>query len=293
MLLHAEAPAKINRELRVGALRPDGYHEVFSRIVSIDLADRVEVAPARELQFTCAGAKLPADDSNLVVRAAKALAGHLAIAPRARIRLEKRLPVGAGLGGGSADAAVTLLLLARLWDFSGPLEELSQIAASLGSDIPFFLVGGEADVSGRGERVQAREDLPTQELFLLVPPFSLATGQVYAAFERLQGARGPLPQRLAVETSQDFFGPNDLSEAVRQTEPRMEAYLGSASEAATEFAITGSGSSIVMRGIDAKARGWLERRHPEATLQAARTLHRQEYWRRTSGPGGSPWKSLR
>lgn len=293
MLLRAEAPAKINRELRVGALRSDGYHEVFSRIVSIDLADRLEIAQAQELQFSCAGAKLPTDDSNLVIRAAKALAKHLKIPPRARIRLEKHVPVGAGLGGGSADAAVALLLLARLWEFSGPLEELLEIAAGLGTDVPFFLVGGEADVSGRGERVLPREDSPAEELLLLVPPFSLATRQVYAGFDRLQGAKPALPQQLTVETSREFFGPNDLHEAVLQTEPRMDGYLDSAREAAAEFAITGSGSSIVMRGIDSQARGWLERRHPEATLQAARTLGRQEYWRRISGPGGSPWKSLR
>jgi 4-diphosphocytidyl-2-C-methyl-D-erythritol kinase len=293
MLLHAEAPGKINRELRVGALRPDGYHEVLSRIVSIDLADHLEVAPSGELEFSCTGARLPVDDSNLVIRAARALARHLRIAPRARIRLEKHVPVGAGLGGGSADAAVTLLLLARLWEFSGSLEELSEIAAGLGADVPFFLVGGEADVSGRGEQVLPREDSPEQELLLLVPPFSLATRQVYAAFDRLQGARPNLPQRLSLETSREFFGPNDLYEAARQTEPRMSRYLDSASQASTEFAITGSGSSIVMRGTDSQARGWLERRHPEATLQAARTLGRQDYWRRTSGPGGSPWKSLR
>jgi len=294
MLLRAEAPAKINRELRVGALRPDGYHQIFSRIVSIDLADRLEIGPAETLEFSCVGpTKLPADDSNLVMRAAKALAEHLAIAPRARIRLEKRIPVGAGLGGGSTDAAVTLLLLARFWEFPGPLEELSGIAAGLGSDVPFFLVGGEADVSGRGECVLARDDPSAEELLLLVPPFSMATRQVYAAFERLRGGRATLPKRLDVETSRDFFGPNDLSDAVRAVEPRIEQYLESARKAAPEFAITGSGSSIVMRGVDSRARGWLEQRHPEATLKTARTLGRQEYQRRTSGSGGSPWKSLK
>ncbi len=293
MPLHAEAPAKINRELRVGALRPDGYHEVFSRIVSIDLADRLEVEPAEELQFSCAGAKLPADDSNLVLRSAKALAQHLGIAPRARIQLEKRIPVGAGLGGGSADAAVTLLLLARLWEFSCSLEELSGIAAGLGSDVPFFLVGGEADVHGRGERVIPREGVVEEELLLLVPPFSLATRRVYETFDRLRGGRATLPARLELETSGDFFGPNDLAEAVRQAEPRIEEYLRSAREAAAEFAITGSGSTIVMRGVDSKTRRWLDRRHPEATLETARTLDRAEYRRRASGSGGPPWKSLK
>src|SRR5229473_1692918 len=113
MLLTAEAPAKINRELRVGRRRADGFHEIRSRLVSIELADRLEVEPA-------------------------------GVAPLARIRLEKRVPAGAGLGGGSADAAVALFLLAKLWGAGVKEEDLSRIAASLGSDVPFFLVGGQA-----------------------------------------------------------------------------------------------------------------------------------------------------
>src|SRR5438552_6779603 len=178
MLLRAEAPAKINRELRVGARRPDGFHEIRSRFCTIDLADRLEIEEAAGLEITCAGIPVPEGDSNLVARAARRLAEELGIAPRARIRLEKRIPVGAGLGGGSADAAVTLLLLSRLWDSPLSAAGLSDVAASVGSDVPFFLQGGEADVTGRGERVTPREDGPARELLLLVPPFSIATRDV-------------------------------------------------------------------------------------------------------------------
>ena len=178
MILTAEAPAKINRELRVGRRRADGYHEIRSRLVSIDLADRLEVEPAGSLEFSCSGLPAPQDETNLVVRAARSLAGHAGIAPRARIRLEKRVPAGAGLGGGSADAVVALLLLAKLWETVVKEEDLSRIAASLGSDVPFFLVGGQALAEGRGERVRPMYEAPAIDLLLLIPPFSISTRAV-------------------------------------------------------------------------------------------------------------------
>ncbi len=293
MLLRAEAPAKINRELRVGGRRADGYHEIRSRMVSIDLADRLEVETAEELTFSCAGAAVPADDSNLVVRAAQALARYLRIVPLARIRLEKRVPVGAGLGGGSADAAVTLRLLAQLWGSELTKDEVSPIASGLGSDVPFFLVGGEADVAGRGERVSAREDASPVELLLLVPPFSVSTRDVYARFDRSAGPKDILLERLEIETSPRFFGPNDLAPAVLEAHPVMADYLRSAQQAAAEYGITGSGSTIVLCGVTPGGEGWLTKRHPEATVQRTRTLSREEYRGRTGSSGGSAWKSLR
>ena len=148
-----EAFAKINRELRVGGRRPDGFHEIRSRFSTIDLSDTIEIEEADGFELACTGIPVPGGDGNLVARAARALAGHLGVSPRVRIRLAKRIPAGAGLGGGSSDAAVTLLALSKLWKPSLPRAELSVIGASLGSDVPFFLFGGEADVEGRGERV--------------------------------------------------------------------------------------------------------------------------------------------
>ena len=170
MVLIAEAPAKINRELRVGPRRPDGFHEIRSRFCAIDFCDRLEVEESDRLELSCSGVPVPCGDTNLVARAARALADRLGVASGARIRLEKRVPAGAGLGGGSADAAVTLLLLSKLWSSRLRQEELSEVAARLGSDVPFFLSGGEADVAGRGERVTPLGDSPPQELLLWIPP---------------------------------------------------------------------------------------------------------------------------
>lgn len=287
MLLRAEAPAKINRELRVGARRPDGFHEIRSRFCTIDLADRLEIEDAEGLEITCAGLSVPEGDSNLVARAARGLAEELGIAPRARIRLEKRIPVGAGLGGGSADAAVTLLLLSRLWDSPLSADALSDVAARVGSDVPFFLHGGEADVTGRGERVTPREDAPARELLLLVPPFSIATGDVYAAYSRRTGGAARLADRLEIDTTRNFLGPNDLASAVLETNSQMVDYLKSAREIATESGITGSGSTLILSGVRPEGERRLASRHPEASLYRVATVNRADYTHRTSQGGGS------
>ena len=293
MVLRAEAPAKINRELRVGARRPDGFHEIRSRFCTIDLADRLEVEDAEGLEIACAGLPVPDGDSNLVARAATTLAEELGIAPRARIRLEKRIPVGAGLGGGSADAAVTLLLLSKLWASPLSAAGLSDVAARVGSDVPFFLHGGEADVTGRGERVTPRKDGPVREVLLLVPPFSIATGEVYTAYSRLTGGAARLPERLEIDGTRNFLGPNDLASAVLETNFQMAEYLKSARQVATESGITGSGSAIVLCGISPEGERRLASAHPEASLHRVATLTRADYEHRTSQGGGPEWKSPR
>lgn len=288
-LFRAQAPAKINRELRVGGRRPDGYHEIRSRIVSIDLADSIEVAPGRGLDLACEGLEVPPGESNLVLRAARALADRLGRPADARIRLTKRIPVGAGLGGGSSDAARTLALLSRLWDSELAEEDLRSVAASIGSDVPFFLVGGEANVAGRGEIVTPLPDSPSVELLLLVPPFPMSTAEVYAARDRLAPdlSDAPLANSLSVETSGEFFGPNDLAFAVLQTRREMSVLMDSARLLSAEAAVTGSGSAIVLKDASPDAVERLHALHPEARLQPCRTLSRGEYRLRTESSGGS------
>ena len=284
MRLSAEAPAKINRELRVGRLRPDGYHEVLSRMVSIDVADRLTAESAGDLAFSCDDPAVPDGADNLVVRAATLLAARAGVPPRARLRLEKRTPIGGGLGGGSADAAVALRLLARLWRCEDRIGDLTALAAELGSDVPFFLTGGEAEVSGRGAVVRPVEDAVPTSLLLLLPPFAVPTGAVY----RTYAGRGRLP--VGLETSGGgsgrYLGPNDLTPAVLQVEPRMEAYLASAALVSDDYVVSGSGATIVLRG-DATARETLARRHPEARLYDCTTLTRDAYQRRIDPNGGS------
>jgi 4-diphosphocytidyl-2-C-methyl-D-erythritol kinase len=282
-MLTVEAPAKINRELRIGAVRSDGFHEIFSRFVSIDLADRLMVEPSlARIAFSCDDASVPRDEGNLVVRAAELLSSHLGTAAGARLRLEKRVPVGAGLGGGSADAAVALTLLASLWEAELAPGELAELAAKLGSDVPFFLVGGEADVTGRGEVVAPREDGPGAELLVFVPPFAIATAEVYAAHRRKHSGLGALPERLDLESSGRFFGPNDLEPAILDVRPEMGKLLFAARAVSAEATITGSGSAIVLYQPAAAAAPRLAALAPGSRFDRTRSLGRAEYRRRAT-----------
>ncbi|MEP7131659.1 MAG: 4-(cytidine 5'-diphospho)-2-C-methyl-D-erythritol kinase [Acidobacteriota bacterium] len=292
-VLRAFAPAKINRELRIGRRRPDGFHEILSRFSSIDLCDEIEVEPGEGLELSITGLPLAPAEDNLVLRAGRALASRLGISPRARIRLRKRIPIGAGLGGGSSDAAAALRLLRALWAPDLPDQDLREIAPALGSDVPYFFTGGEAEVSGRGETVEPRPDGPPAELLLLIPPFSLSTAEVFGEHARQTPGGKALPERLEIDSSSKFFGPNQLASAVLAVKDVMKAYLKTAAQAATETAITGSGSTIILFGAGAGAEKQLERDHPEATLLRARTLGRREYDERTRPAGGSPWRSPR
>ena len=285
MKLSAEVPAKINRELRVGRICGDGFHEVYSRMVSIDLADRLSAEPSNQLEFSCDEPNVPIGDANLVVRAARLLAERAGIAPHVKLRLEKKVPMGGGLGGGSADAGVALLLLSRFWNL-GPdaLRALPELAAGLGSDVSFFLTGGQADVTGRGEIVTPVEDVPETALLLLVPPFPVSTAAVYRAY----AGRGVLPTRLAVadQAHRGLLGPNDLSPTVLEVEPRMEAYLSSVAKLTDDFAISGSGATIALAEVPG-GREELARRHPEARIFSCRTLTRHAYGLRTNPVGGA------
>ena len=153
--------AKLNLTLEVLGRRGDGYHEVRTILQTVDLADQLEIRPYPSLRVECDDPALNGE-ANLAWRAAKALARSRSIQPRASIFIQKRIPVGMGLGGGSSDAAAALIALNQLWGLSLGAEELAQVAAELGSDVPFFLWGGTALAEGRGERVKPLPPLPPQ-----------------------------------------------------------------------------------------------------------------------------------
>jgi 4-diphosphocytidyl-2-C-methyl-D-erythritol kinase len=150
--------------------------------------------------------------------------------------------------------------------------------------VPFFLIGGQADVTGRGEIVTPVADVPETALILLVPPFPVPTAAVYRAY----AGRGALPQRLAVAdpAHRGFLGPNDLAPAVLEVEPRMGAYLSSVAKLTDDFAISGSGATVALAAVPG-AREELARRHPEARLFSCRTLTRRGYRLRTDPVGGA------
>ena len=175
------APAKVNLSLRVLRRRDDGFHEIESLIVPISVSDRLEIEPrdAGGIDFSCSEPDVPADDTNLVVRAASSFCAAFAIPPNLRIALHKGIPHGAGLGGGSSDAAAALLALDEIFATNASRETLHRLAAELGSDVPFFLGRAAAHVHGRGENVTPTDFSHTLPLLLIKPPFGVPTPWAY------------------------------------------------------------------------------------------------------------------
>jgi 4-diphosphocytidyl-2-C-methyl-D-erythritol kinase len=185
MQAEISAPAKINLDLRVLGRRSDGFHEIRTLLQTIDLTDeiRATVAPpdVLDLHVEPLGAVSTASD-NLMIRAAEGLRRHTGIKAGARLELAKRIPIGAGLGGGSSDAAATLVLLDELWGLHLEASVLWEIAAEIGSDVPFFLTGGLALATGRGEIIQPLPDLVDCSVVVCTPPIEVATADVYSRF---------------------------------------------------------------------------------------------------------------
>jgi 4-diphosphocytidyl-2-C-methyl-D-erythritol kinase len=283
MMWTTQALAKINVDLKVLGRRPDGYHEIDTHFAAIDLADTLaaedDTAPFRLMTDDI---RLPVDDGNLVVRAARALAAAAGIRPTGRLQLIKRIPIGGGLGGGSADAAAALRLLSSVWDARLSEDRLRALAATLGSDVPYFLVGAHARGRGRGDRLEALPDLPRQELLLVVPPFSISTAAVYAAL-------AAAPEQARPSAGGGLLLGNDLAPAVLKIEPRMEDFLRAVGSICREAMISGSGSAIVGVPSGPEDRARLSEALPEAAVIATRTVGRTEYEVRTHpGQRGAP-----
>ena len=199
MPLVERAPAKINLGLHVLRKRPDGFHDVETVLHRIDWADTVTAQPAETLSMTCSDSALPTDRENLCMQAARRLAEAFEVSAGAELHLEKRVPYGAGLGGGSSDAAATLRLLNRLWSLDASPEDLHAIAAEIGADVPFFLNEVPAAyATGRGDEITAlhADAAPYRIPFpvvVAVPPIEVATPEAYACVTPDDTDRPSLP----------------------------------------------------------------------------------------------------
>jgi len=186
------APAKVNLSLRVLRRREDGFHEIESLMCPVSIYDTLDIALRDEvgLEFVCDDPTLPTSDDNLVVRAAKLFCASCGLEPRLRIALTKRIPHGAGLGGGSSDAATTLIGLNRLFDTQLEPAALAAMAAELGSDIPFFIYQSAAVIRGRGEYVEPVDFPHALTLLLIKPPFGVPTPWAYKQWRDSQEIPG-------------------------------------------------------------------------------------------------------
>jgi 4-diphosphocytidyl-2-C-methyl-D-erythritol kinase len=283
--------AKINLALRVGPRRPDGYHEVRTVFQSIGLHDVLTIQVSRgPFVLTTNVPNVPADETNLVWRAAQALwtAMRRDGEPRhARVAIDKRIPVGAGLGGGSADAAAALVGLHRLWKGRLTPDDLLRIGASVGADVPFFLVGGTALGVDRGDVIYPLVDAARLGVVVIRPNFSVSTADAYRWFDegadRDAGATSGGSVRLGWPTGPLAIA-NDLQAPVAARHPVIADMVWACRAAGAEAAgMTGSGSAVFGlfdQAVVSQAAQDLARKSEGWRVFATRTLLRRDACRR-------------
>ena len=249
-MLTVYAPAKINLVLEVLGKYND-YHRISSIVQSVDLCDVLNFQPDEEICFECDEPGLEHD--NLVTQAATLLKESTNYRLGARIELHKHIPWGAGLGGGSSDAAATLLVLNELWELKLPLSELIYLASKLGSDIPFFIHKGTALVEGKGEKVTPLPSLPSTCFVLLVPPLPEVPGKTKQMYDRLDAAhftdgrfvRAALSYLMQGKTIDPTIMFNVFEKVVFDFFPHLGKYRKTFEEAgAPGVYLTGSGSCL-------------------------------------------------
>lgn len=251
-------PAKVNLELRVGPLRDDGFHDLATTFHAVDIFDEVTVTPDAEFSVSVTGVcedKVPTDETNLAYRAAALLAERFDVEERCAISIVKAIPVAGGMAGGSADAAATLVACDTLWGLDLRRHELEEIAAELGSDVPFALTGGTALGTGRGEQIVPVLATGTFEWLFALTHEGLSTPSVYAECDRLrEGEDVPEPQPsdglLASLRSGDVHGValamhNDLESAAMSLMPSLRPLMEMGLEMGALCAlVSGSGPTV-------------------------------------------------
>ncbi|MBX3395564.1 MAG: 4-(cytidine 5'-diphospho)-2-C-methyl-D-erythritol kinase [Phycisphaerae bacterium] len=252
-------PAKINLALAVRGRRDDGFHEIESWVVKLDWTDRLWLAPSDALTLEISGAGadsaigVPGGPDNLVCKAAIAMAQAANRPAEVAIQLTKFIPAGAGLGGGSSDAACTLIGLNELWNLNWSVERLAELGAALGSDVPFFLHRGPMFMAGRGERLSALTMNKAFWVCLILPPFPLSTADVYRAWAACGSAgataprslspKGPAPLSTAAALADQLF--NDLEAPAFALSPALNALHKTLDGLrGVRVRMTGSGSTL-------------------------------------------------
>src|SRR5580765_141800 len=284
-------PAKINLTLRVGPLRGDGFHDVRTLLQSIALSDTLTVTARRgPFALAAGGPGVPTDETNLVSRAAAALWRALGRdgEPRdAHVKLVKQIPLAAGLGGGSADAAAALVALNVVWEGRRSRRDLARIGGTLGADVPFFLQGGTALGAGRGDEIYPVDDAARLGVVIIKPSFGVATADAYRWLDEDRAAG--VADAPAVSREVDLgwaAGPialvNDLQGPVARRHAPVDDIVDTLAKAgALGAAMTGSGSAVFGLFPEAQApRAARRLKRADWLVQVTRTLSRREAARR-------------
>ena len=252
-------PAKVNLSLRVHRRRRDGYHAISTVLQTVDLCDRLTVRridPTEPMGLEVPGGGAPKGDSNLVLAAARAFFEAVGEPARGvRFELRKSIPAGSGLGGGSSDAAGTLAALQELWGEPLSPQGLRAAAAAVGSDVPFFLIGGTALATGRGEKLQALEDVEVTPAVVAAPAVEVSTALVYRRWRRVRSLAAGLreeellPPPAARSEAASWLRGNDLEPIVRRRHPEVDRLLlalraASLDESDRGPQVSGSGGAV-------------------------------------------------
>jgi 4-diphosphocytidyl-2-C-methyl-D-erythritol kinase len=280
--MQLRAFAKINLDLRVLGKRDDGYHEVRTVLQTIDWADEISIDAAERFVFVAHG--VSGGEDNLVVKAVRAFEKLTGQAVLARIELTKPVPMGAGLGGGSADAAVTLLGLQKFFQRTIPEAELFEALGRLGSDVPFFAIGGRAQGTGRGNEITplAEDADPSYGLIVVHAGISISTPEAYSwltVADKPSSIRGFYAQSVSGSVEDDPR--NDFESVVFARHPLLSEIKSELLKAgAVRAALSGSGSAIFgIFGSEEQAVQALPRLAHFGTVKATRPLSRPEYLR--------------
>ena len=294
--------AKINLSLRILGKRTDGYHEIQTVLQTVSLHDNLTFAghSGHELLFSCDDADIPTDERNLVVRAALKLREVFRIKDGAQIHLQKTIPAEAGLGGGSSNAAITLMALAQLWQHKTDGSELREIAASLGADVPFFLYGGRALATGTGTTLSLLPDRATVHLVIITPQARISTAEAYKSLGFSALTTQTADSILAVSRGAAIFQDsdqsgvpsellNDFEQVIFDSQPEIaRARQVLVDNGARAVLLAGSGSSVF--GIfdsPQESQHALKRIRVESgwRIFACNTISREEYFRALGGYG--------
>jgi 4-diphosphocytidyl-2-C-methyl-D-erythritol kinase len=240
------APAKVNLTLDVISRRPDGYHELQMIMLALGLADELTFTPSQNLQLACSEPSLPVDEGNLVVRAARLFEEATGVEAKVRIELTKNVPLSAGLGGGSSDAATTLKGLDRLYKTGLTTDRLEALGAGLGADVPFFIRPGHKIARGVGEKLFPFELEQPLFLVLVNPGFPVSTAETYQKLQLTSPRKqNRLPASLPGETPLCGLLRNDLEPVVLRDYPEVATIKRFLNEAGCEGCLmSGSGPTV-------------------------------------------------
>ena len=267
------APAKVNLALHVTGRRPDGYHLLDSIAVFADIGDRIEIEPAERLDLSVSGrfaVHAPGDPTDLAWRAASSFFEHTGLPPRAAIQVEKNIPAGAGLGGGSADAAAVLLALNEVFGTKVRAEELRAVGITLGADVPMCLAGCALRAGGIGEDISSLKGFPALPMVLVWPGRPVSTAEVFRSLVRRDNSplSDPPPMRTPTEVASWLTAcRNDLELPALAIAPEIGQALAAlrATDGCLHARMSGSGSSCF--GLYAE---------PAAALAAAKVIGRKQ-----------------